>query len=108
MGVAILNDGMSVLKTIAYNNSLIILVSIIRGTTHFNELALVMNNNHGALSKLLKSLIEARLVEADVNGYQITEIGVKVVLYAIWILEIESGKTEYSDIKRILYDKLVD
>ena len=83
---------MEILKTISSAGTVDVLVSLGKGPRRFTDIMFETKLNPGILNRVLKGLLKAGIIKHCEGGlgYDLTEKGVKVALYAFRIIE-ESG-----------------
>ena len=89
---------MEILKTISSAGTVDVLVSLGKGPRRFTDVMFETKLNPGILNRVLKGLLKAGVIKRCDSGlgYDLTEKGMKVSLYAFRIIE-ESGTSGPED-----------
>lgn len=95
-----------ILKTISYAGTMDVLFAITNGKTKFTDIMFDTELNPGILNRLLKSLILTGMLEKNGDGYHLTDKGVRIVLYALQIIDIDGESEQHKAIKEILTSRL--
>jgi predicted transcriptional regulator len=93
---------LDILKTISYAGTMDVLFAITSGKNKFTDIMFETELNPGILNRLLKSLLAARMLEKDASGYHLTDKGVKIVIYALQIMDIDGETEQHKEIKELL------
>jgi predicted transcriptional regulator len=95
-----------ILKTISYAGTMEVLFAITNGKNKFTDIMFETELNPGILNRLLKSLLVAKMIDKDTNGYHMTDKGAKIVIYALQIIDIDGEIESHKAIKELLSGKL--
>jgi predicted transcriptional regulator len=95
-----------ILKTISYAGTMDVLFAITNGKNKFTDIMFETELNPGILNRLLKSLLVAKMIDKDTNGYHMTDKGAKIVMYALQIIDIDGESESHKAIKELLSGKL--